>query len=127
MFASWLTNAVILGIVVLVLPRVTSHGVFRLLLAAAVFGVLNTFLKPLMRFVTAPLALLSFGIAWFFVSMLMLLLTEKITGGFHAHGFWAFVEATIIVWAVNIVLELVPGPWQMTGSRRELKFKAKEH
>ncbi len=61
-----------------------------LLAAAAVFGVLNTLLKPLLRFVTLPLAILSFGIAWFFVSLLMLLLTKDIVSAFGsaASGRW---------------------------------------
>jgi len=114
---SWLTNAVLLGVVVLVL-RNASGSVGAVLLAAVVFGVLNTVLKPLLRFITLPLALLTFGLAWFFVSLLMLVLTKTIVTGFHIHGFWTFVEATLIVWIVNLILDLTPGPWQLTGKRR---------
>ena len=98
---------------------VTNTG--SLLAAAAVFGVLNTVLKPLLRFVTLPLAIVTFGIAWFFVSLLMLVITKAIVGGFHVHGFWTLVAATLIVWAVNLVLDLTPGPWQVTGRRRRLR------
>ena len=82
------------------------------------FGVLNTVVKPLLRLVTLPLAVLTLGIAWFFVSMLMLVITKAIVSGFHIHGFWTLVEATLIVWVVNLVLDFVPGPWQVTGKRR---------
>ena len=115
---SWLTNAIVLGIVVIVLTN--ARGSFwSVVLAAAVFGVLNTVLKPLLRFVTLPLALLSFGVAWFFVSLLMLVLTDAIVSGFSIHGFWTYVEATLIVWIVNLALDLLPGPWQLTGKRRK--------
>jgi uncharacterized membrane protein YvlD (DUF360 family) len=50
----------------------------------------------------------------------MLLLTQAIVSGFHIHGFWTFVEATLIVWIVNLALDLLPGPWQLTGKRRRL-------
>ncbi len=115
---SWLTNALVLAVVVAVIAdaRVSSAG--ALFAAAAVFGVLNTVLKPLLRLVTLPLALLSFGIAWFFVSMLMLALTGAIVGGFHLNGFWTLVDATLIVWLVNLVLDFTPGPWQVSGRRR---------
>ena len=69
---SWLTNALVLAIVAAVLSGVHVSSAGSLLLAAAVFGVLNTVLKPLLRLVTLPLAILTFGIAWFFVSLLML-------------------------------------------------------
>jgi putative membrane protein len=115
---SWLTNALILLIVTALLSGVTTTGAVALLEAAAVFGVLNTVLKPLLRLVTLPLAVLTLGIAWFFVSMLMLVITKAIVSGFDIHGFWALVEATLIVWAVNLLLDFVPGPWQVTGKRR---------
>lgn len=115
---SWLTNAVVLAVVVAVLKHATDSGVGSLLLAAVVFGVLNTILKPLLRFATLPLAMLTLGVAWFFVSLLMLVLTQGMVSGFHIHGFWTFVEATVIVWGVNLALDLLPGPWQLTGKRR---------
>jgi putative membrane protein len=115
---SWLTNALVLAVVAGLLSGVRVHDVADLLEAAAVFGVLNTMLKPLLRLITLPLAIISFGIAWFFVSLLMLLLTRAIVSGFYIHGFWALVAATLIVWLVNVLLDLMPGPWQLTGKRR---------
>jgi putative membrane protein len=118
---SWLTNALILAIVAGLLSGVHVRNAGSLLAAAAVFGVLNTILKPLLRFATLPLALLTFGVAWFFVAMLMLVITKSLVGGFHIHGFWTLVAATLIVWLVNLVLDLTPGPWQVTGRRRRIR------
>ena len=115
---SWLTNALVLWVVVAVLTGVTVKNAGSLLAAAAVFGVLNTVLKPFLRFVTLPLAILTLGVAWFFVSMLMLEITKGIVSGFHIDGFWTLVAATLIVWVVNLVLDRTPGPWQITGKRR---------
>ena len=60
---SWLTNALVLALVVGVLDDVTVANTGDLFAAAAVFGVLNTVLKPLLRFVTLPLAILTLGVA----------------------------------------------------------------
>ena len=122
---SWLTNALVLAVVAGLLSGVTVKNVGSLLVAAAVFGVLNTILKPLLRLVTLPLALLTFGVAWFFVSLLMLVITRAIVSGFDIHGFWTLVAATVIVWLANVILDLIPGPWQVTGRRR--RFKRAEH
>ena len=116
---SWLTNALILGIVTALLTDVRVKNFGTLLLAAAVFGVLNTVLKPLLRFITLPLAFLTLGIAWFFVSLLMLVITDDIVSGFSIHGFWTYVWATLMIWVVNVVLDITPGPWQITGKRRQ--------
>jgi uncharacterized membrane protein YvlD (DUF360 family) len=47
----------------------------------------------------------------------MLWLTDIFIDGFDIHGFRSLVWATIIVWAVNVVLDFVPGPWR--GTRRD--------
>jgi putative membrane protein len=117
---SWLTNALVLAVVAAVLTGVHVRNAGSLLLAAAVFGVLNTALKPLLRLITLPLAILTVGVAWFFVSLLMLAITKGLVSGFTIHGFWTLVKATLVVWLVNLVLDLTPGPWQITGKRRRL-------
>ena len=115
---SWLTNALVLAVVAAALGGVHVKDAGSLLEAAAVFGVLNTLLKPLLRLATLPLAILSFGFAWFLVALLMLALTSALVAGFHIHGFGTLAEAAIIVWLVNLALDLTPGPWQITGKRR---------
>jgi putative membrane protein len=115
---SWLTNALVLAVVAAALSGVHVSRAGSLLAAAAVFGVLNTMLKPLLRLVALPLAILTFGLAWFFVSLLMLVITKAIVSGFYIHGFQTLIEATVIVWGVNLILDLTPGPWQVTGRRR---------
>jgi putative membrane protein len=118
---SWLTNALVLAVVAAVLSGVHVKDAVSLLEAAAVFGVLNTVLKPVLRVVTLPLAIVTLGVGWFFVSLLMLVITRGIVGGFHINGFWTLVEATLIVWLVNVVLDFTPGPWQVTGHRRRMR------
>jgi len=114
---SWLTNALVLGVVTAVLSKVHVDDFGSLLVAALVFGVLNTMFKPLLRLITLPFAVLTFGLAWFFVSMLMLDLTAAIASGFFIDGFWTLVWATVIVWIVNLALDFTPGPWQISGKR----------
>ena len=60
---SWLTNAVVLAVVAGVLTGVHVSTFGTLLVAAAVFGVLNTILKPALRLFTLPLAMVTFGVA----------------------------------------------------------------
>ena len=120
---SWLTNALVLAVVAGLLSGVTVKNFWSLIEAAAVFGILNTLLKPFLRFITFPLAILTLGIAWFFVSMGMLDITDWIVGGFHIDGFWTLVAATLIVWLVNMALDFLPGPWQVTGKRRRRNLR----
>ena len=74
------------------------------ILAGAVLGLANVFLKPLITFIALPLILLTFGIAYFFVNVVMLLFTEWVTPDFSIDGFWTYVGATIVIWLVNVVI-----------------------
>jgi putative membrane protein len=114
---SWVANAVVLAIVTAVLSGVESDSAGDLIRAALLFGILNTILKPFIRLLTLPLAVVTLGLIWFGVAMLMLWLTDVFIDGFDIHGFRSLVWATVIVWAVNVVLDFVPGPWR--GTRRD--------
>ena len=114
---SWVANAIVLAVVTVVLSGVKSDTAGDLIRAALLFGILNTILKPILRLLTLPLAFITLGLIWFGVAMVMLWLTSVIIGGFSIHGFWTYVWATVIVWAVNVVLDFVPGPWR--GTRRD--------
>jgi len=109
--ASWLCNAVVLGIVAWIFDDVHGGTTKQLLAAAALFGILNTILKPILRMLTLPLMVITLGLAWFAVSMLMLWLTDVLVPGFDIDGFWTLVWASVVVWLVNVALEAVTWFW----------------
>jgi putative membrane protein len=105
---SWVLNVAVLALVAWLLSGVTFNGSgWTLVIAAAVFGVLNTLLKPILKLLTFPLAIFTLGLAWFGVAMFMLWLTDAIVPDFDINGFWTLVWATIIVWAANLGLDLI--------------------
>jgi putative membrane protein len=73
-----------------------------LLLAGAVFGLANVFLKPLLTIIAIPLIILTFGIAYFFVNVAILAFTEWVVPNFSIDGFWTYVGAVIVMWVVNL-------------------------
>ncbi len=89
-----------------------------LLLAAVVFTVANWIVKPVVAVLAIPLIVLTLGVAYFFVNVLMLLLTDWVVGDFEAGGFWTVVGATVVVWAVNLVISAAVHDWAEYGERR---------
>jgi putative membrane protein len=79
----------------------------RLLLAALVLTIANWLVKPVLTLLALPVIVLTLGIALFFVSLAMLLLTEWLVDGFAIDGFWSAVGATVIVWAVNGLVQAI--------------------
>ena len=119
---SWTVNAIVLALTAWVLNGVSVEGSnWTVVWAAAVFGILNTILKPILRLITLPFAIVTFGLVWFFVSMFMLWLTTLIISDFNVDGFWNYVWATIIIWFVNMVLDWFIGTWRL---EREQKMRA---
>jgi putative membrane protein len=114
----WSANVIVLLVLDALLNGVHVKNAGALIEAAAVFGVLNVIVKPVIAFVTLPIAILTLGIARFFVALLMLVLTKAIVSGFHIGGFWTLVKATLIVWIVNVLLDHIPGPWRLVRQRR---------
>ena len=80
-----------------------------IIFAGAVLGVANVILKPIVTFLALPLILVTLGIAYFFVNVLMLLFTEWVVPDFSIDGFWTYVGATIVIWLVNWLVGSVLG------------------
>ena len=83
---------------------VTIDGWGPLIMGGIVLGLANVFLKPLLTFIALPLILLTFGIAYFFVNVVVLLFTEWVVPDFSIDGFWTYVGATIVIWLVNWIV-----------------------
>ena len=80
-----------------------------ILLGAAVLGLANAFVKPVLTVLTFPVIVLTLGLAYFALNVLMLALAEWIAPDFSIDGFWTYVGATIVVWLVNWVLNTILG------------------
>jgi len=74
------------------------------LLGAAVLGLGNAILKPILALLTLPLILVTFGLFYFVLNVAMLALAEWIAPDFSIDGFWTYVGATIVVWLVNWIV-----------------------
>jgi putative membrane protein len=77
---------------------------WTLVLAAVVFTVVNSFVKPVLAILSIPFIIITFGIAYFLVNCLMLVLTAWVVPDFEAGSFWTVVGATIVIWLVNVVI-----------------------
>ncbi|HZS30044.1 MAG TPA: phage holin family protein [Gaiellaceae bacterium] len=117
---SWAIDAVALALTAWIFSGVYGSGV-AIVVAALVFGLLSSFVKPALKLLTIPLALVTLGIAWFAVAMFILWLTSAIVGGFHINGFWTLVGATVVVWAVGAAADR----WLFPNRRKSVRDLAR--
>ncbi len=101
---AWGVNVLALIVVDWLFDSVTIVGWTSLLIGAAVLGIANAFLKPVLAILTLPLIIVTLGLAYFAIDVAMLALAEWIAPDFSIDGFWTYVGATIVVWLVNFVV-----------------------
>jgi putative membrane protein len=104
---TWLFNVAALWVAAKLLDGVHvsgGHAWVTFVLAGLVFSLANMVVKPIVAILAIPLIILTLGIAYFLVNVLMIFLTSWVVGDFHVDGFWSGVGAAVIVWAVNALL-----------------------
>ena len=105
----WGVNVVALLVIDWVFDGVEIGRWGPVLLGAAVLGLGNAILKPILALLTLPLILVTFGLFYFVLNVAMLALAEWIAPDFSISGFWTYVGATIVVWHVNWILGAIVG------------------
>ena len=91
-FVNWLFDSV--GI----------RGFWSYALGALALTIGNAFLKPVLAALTLPLIVVTFGLAYFALNVVMLALAEWVAPHFVVNGFWTYVGATIVIWLVNVAM-----------------------
>jgi len=104
MILSILVNAAALFVAAQLLSGITVADTGTLLLAALVFGVVNTFVKPLLTLLSLPITILTLGLFYLVINAALLGLTAAITPGFAISGFWSAFFGAIIVSLVGMFL-----------------------
>ena len=93
----WLLNALALWMVTLLVPAVRYDSLVALLIAAAVLGIVNAIVRPVLFWLTLPLTIVTLGLFLIVLNALMLELTALLVPGFDVLGFgWALVAAVIL-------------------------------
>ena len=98
---AWGINAAALWVANVLFSGVHIHGWWAYIIGAAVLGIANGILKPVLAVLTLPLIVLTLGVFYFLINVAMLLLAEWIAPNFSIDGFWTYAGAVVIIWLVN--------------------------
>jgi putative membrane protein len=114
---SVLTGAVALALAAWMFDAITIGGATQqdqlvtLLVVAAIFGVVNAIVRPIVNVLSIPLYILTLGLFFFVVNALMLMLTSWIAGQlgvpFEVEGFWTAVFGALVITLASALLGLV--------------------
>lgn len=84
----WIIYSVAIGLVAYLLPGVQVTNVVTAVLAAAVLGLLNIFLKPLLVALTLPINVVTLGLFVLIINAFLVYLTARVIPGFSIVNFW---------------------------------------
>ena len=86
------------------LSGVRVDGMKTAVVVAIVLGLLNTFLKPILIFLTLPITLITLGLFLLVINAAMILLAAKLVPGFQVQSFWWALAYSLVVSIVSSFL-----------------------
>src|SRR5687767_14975657 len=93
----WVLNTLALFLVVTVVPNFSYRSWVTLAIAAAVLGLLNAIVRPILFVLTLPFTVVTLGLFLLVLNAIMLELTAWLVPGFDIDGFgWAIVGAFVL-------------------------------
>jgi putative membrane protein len=108
----WLINILAIYAAVWLVPGIDFAGPgWQLGVIAAVFGLINIALRPLLTLLTCPLIILTFGLFGLVINAVLLVLTARVAENlgfnFTVAGFWPAVLGGLVIALVGLALNIL--------------------
>jgi putative membrane protein len=110
----WIVSAAALAITAWIVPGITVGGgnaVIAVFVMAAIFGLVNAFIRPLLALLSCPMVLLTLGLFMLVINTICFALSSWIAQNwfgvqFIVDGFWPAFFGAIVVSVVSFLLSL---------------------
>lgn len=122
----WLINALAIYVASKVVPGIWVRDEWAIIAVALILGLVNAFIRPLIKFFTCPLIILTLGLFLFIINAAMLGLTAWVAGqlgiGFGIANFWAAFWGALVISLVSLALTLLIRGEEKEKPRRRVDF-----
>jgi len=107
---SIVANAVALMATAYVVPGIDFAGSWvQLLVAGAIFGLLNLIVRPIAMLLSLPFLVLTLGLFYFVLNGLLLWGFSQFMPGYHVSGLWAGILGSLVIMVVNWIVSALFG------------------
>lgn len=103
----WAITAMGLAVIAHLGMGIQANSTVSIIVAALVLGLVNTFIRPILRLVAIPFTLVTFGLFGWIINGLMLWLVSRVVPGFHVAGFVAAVLGAVVLAAISGVMHWI--------------------
>jgi len=100
----WILSALCLLLVAHFVPGFVISGIGTALIAAVVIGLVNGTIGMLLKILTFPLTIITFGIIWLLINALMLKFAAIFVPGFEVRGLWPAFWGGLILSVLNMIV-----------------------
>jgi len=107
--ARFLVAAVCVILSAYLLPGVNVEGIWSAIVVAAILGLLNAFLKPILIFFSIPITIVTLGLFLLVINGFTVWLTSQIVPGFTVDSFWWAVLFSIVLSIISSLTESILG------------------
>lgn len=110
---TWLATAASLLITAWIVPGLTITSITAAIVAAAVLGFVNAFVKPILVLFTLPLTILTLGLFLLVVNAIALGLVGYLSPGFVVAGFFpALIGSFVLSFVSGLINQFLPEEYQ---------------
>lgn len=110
----FLLSALGLGLASIWLPGVRVDSPVTLFYAAALLGLANTFIRPVIVMLTLPASILSLGLFLLVINAAMLVLVSWVLPSLHIAGLWSALGAWLLIATANSIGTVLSGATKVT-------------
>jgi putative membrane protein len=103
MLIAWIVITIAVVLASYLLPGVEVKDLKSAVVAAAVLGILNALLKPILVFLTIPITFLTLGLFLIVINAAMFYLAAALVEGFRVRSFGWALGGALVVSVVSIV------------------------
>lgn len=110
----WFLSALSLIVVAHIVPGFEVRDFGTALIASVVIGLVNATLGLILKILTLPLTIVTFGLFFLVINALMLRFAAFLVPGFVVHYFWSAFFGAIVLSLVNFVLRHLASGFRLT-------------
>jgi len=108
-FLKLLLTAVAVFVLQVILPDIEVESYTDAIWAALVIGILNSFVRPLLIFLTLPATLITMGLFLFVINAFIIMMAGKFLAGFTVDSFWWALLFSILLSILQPILHSLLG------------------
>lgn len=102
-----LLNALAVFVLAHILDGVAVDGYIGAIIVAIVLAILNLLVKPILVILTLPITVVTLGLFLLVINALIILLADKLIGGFAVASFWTAVLFSVLLSILQWLLQSI--------------------